>query len=124
MSEHDDVAAGFGDWIALSAEGVASAVDEPGAVQVCRADKKLVPYPKGKSAMVFYFYAARSVREALRRVFADELETPGSRGQGPLAFRVLKGGDAARVHLERLYVEFDERFGSPPTLHASVDDEE
>jgi hypothetical protein len=114
---------GFGDWIALTSEGVGGAPDEPAAVQVARADKSLVQYAKGKSAMVFYFYAARSAREALKRLFADELDEAGARGQGALAFRVLTGGDEARLHLERLYFEFEERFGSPPVLHANGDDE-
>ena len=118
------VAMGFGDWIALDHAGVASAPDEAAAVQVTRRDRSLVQYAKGKSAMVFYFYAARSAREALKRLFAEELEVPGSRGQGELAFRVLVGGDAARAHLERLYFEFAERFGGPPVLHASADDDE
>ncbi|HEY4223812.1 MAG TPA: hypothetical protein VGO62_20790 [Myxococcota bacterium] len=110
--------AGFSDWVALDPHGVAAAPDAPAAVQVSRADRSLAHYPKGKSAMVFYFYAARSAREALKRLFADELDDSGARGQGALAFRVLVGGDAARAHLERLYFEFEERFGAPPVLHA------
>lgn len=123
MSDDDVVGAGFGEWLALDVAGVSSAPDAAAAVQVSRRDRSLVQYAKGKSAMVFYFYAARSAREALRRVFADEIEQTGSRGQGPLAFRVLVGDDAARVHLERLYFEFEERFGGPPVLHVTASDE-
>ena len=67
--------------------------------------------------MVFYFYAARSAREALLRLFADELEEPGARGHGALAFRFLKGGDEVHAHLERLFEEFEQRFGASPVLH-------
>ena len=73
--------------------------------------------------MVFYFYAARSAREALLRLFKEELEDRGSRGQGPLAFRVLVGGDEARAHLEQLYATFQDSFGGPPVLHVSPDDD-
>lgn len=115
---------GFGEWIPLSADGVARAVDAPGAVQLCRLDKSLIDYPKGKSTMVFYFYAGRSVREALKKVFADELDEPGARGEGALAFRFLAGGDEAKRWLEGLYDEFSERFGRPPILHPSDDDDD
>ena len=108
---------GFGEWQPLTPDGVAAAPDAPAAVQVSTEDRRLVPYPKGKSAMVFYFYAALSAREALRRVFKDELEERGSQGEGPLVFRVLVGGDEARQHLERLFEEFEQRFGAAPVLH-------
>jgi hypothetical protein len=109
----------FSDWHSLDADGVGAAPDAPGAVQVSRLDKSLVLYPKGKSAMVFYFYAARSCREALRRLFHDELEAPGAKGQGRLAFRFIEGGEAAQRHLEGLYEAFVERFGAEPVLHAA-----
>lgn len=113
-----EVAAGFGEWIPLTLEGVARCPDAPGAVQVSTEDRRLIAYPKGKSAMVFYFYAQRSAREALRRAFADELDERGARGEGPLVFRVMAGGDDVKAHLERLFTEFEERFGDAPTLHA------
>jgi hypothetical protein len=117
------VEGGFSQWFPLTSAGVEeNAPDAPAAVQLARADKSLVPYPRGKSAMVFYFYAARSAKEALKRLFAEELESAGARGQGPLTFRVLAGGDEARRHLERLYFEFEERFGSAPVLHAEAED--
>ena len=100
----------------------ARAPDEPAAVQLRRANG-LVPYARGKSAMVFYFYAARSARQALLRAFADEVAEPGARGQGPLWFRTAVGGDDVREGLERLYEEFVARFGAPPVLHASDDDD-
>lgn len=114
--------AGFGGWLPLDAEGISSAPDAPCAVQVATRDRRLIAYPSGKSTMVFYFYAARSARGALERLFRDELLEPGARGQGPLSFRVLVGGDDARAHLERLFAEFEARFGAPPILHV-VEDE-
>jgi len=115
--------AAFGNWIDLDAAHVADAPDAPGAVQLGRADRQLVQYPKGKSAMVFYFHAARSVREALRRVFADELEEPGARGEGPLVFRYFLGEDDAQAFLETLFDRFVDDFGRAPILHPDDDDE-
>ena len=113
---------GFSGWIPFDVAGLQRAPDAPAAVQLGRADRTLVLYPSGKSAMVFYFYAARSAREALARVFKDELEEPGARGQGPLVYRVLEGGDDARVHLERLFDDFRTRFGRAPILHPDDED--
>ena len=126
MSAHNDGSAlAFGEWHALDDEHVLrDAPDAPGAVQLKRADGALVQYPRGKSAMVFYFYAARSVREALRRLFRDELDEPGARGEGALVFRVCEGGDAARALLERLFDTFVDDFGRAPILHPDDDDDD
>lgn len=115
---------GFGDWVPLTPEGLNAAIDGPAAVQLCRADKSLIEYPSGKSTMVFYFYAARSAREALRRLFADELEEPGARGEGALLFRTCAGGEEARAWLEGLFDEFVARFGRAPSLHPDDDDDD
>ncbi len=114
----------FGPWHPLDDEGLTAAPDAPGAIQVCRADRSLVQYPSGKSAMVFYVYAARSVRDAMRKLFGDELDTPGARGEGPLAFRWCAGGDDARVWLEGLYDDFCGQFGRAPILHPDDDDDD
>ena len=111
----------FGCWEPLTLEGLNAADDAAGAVQLARADRGLITYPKGKSTMVFYFYAARSMREALRRLFHDELMEPGSRGEGPLVFRTAPGGADVQAWAEGRYDDFVERFGAPPALHA--DDE-
>jgi hypothetical protein len=117
--------ASFGVWIPLDDEHLRrDAPDVPGAVQLRRADASLVQYPRGRSAMVFYFYAARSVREALRRLFRDELDEPGARGEGPLVFRFVVGGDDARALLERHFDAFVDEFGRAPALHADDDDDE
>ena len=105
-------------WWPLTRDDVdAFAPDAPAAVQL-RRGAGLIHYPTGKSAMVFYFYAARSARQALVRLFADELENPGARGEGPLLFRFTAGGDDVRVSLEELFTEFVLRFGSAPRMHA------
>lgn len=105
----------FGAWVALDDAGLAAVPDGPAAVQMRRRDG-LVTYPRGKSAMVFYFYAAKSARTTLREVFADELAAPGVRGHGPLLARWTTD-DGARAALEDLYARFVERFGGPPVLH-------
>lgn len=114
----------FGDWQPLTSAGVDDALDGPAAVQVARADRQLVAYPRGKSAMVFYFYAARSAREALRRLFDDELLEPGARGEGPLVFRVCAGGEPAKAWLEELFERFVTDFGRAPLLHPDDDDDD
>jgi hypothetical protein len=112
---------GFSDWVPLTRHDVrAQAPDAPAAVQVRRAEG-LVRYPQGKSAMVFYFFAERSAREALERLFLDELDAPGARGEGPLLFRVLTS-EGARETLERLFDDFAARFGRAPCLHPGDDD--
>ncbi|MBM4280569.1 MAG: hypothetical protein FJ137_07345 [Deltaproteobacteria bacterium] len=115
----------FGPWWPLSDEAVRrEAPDAPGAVQLRRADGKPVVYPRGRSAMVFYLYAARSTREALLRLFRDELLEPGARGEGPLVFRVRAGGDDARASIEQLFGSFVAEFGRAPILHPDDDDDE
>jgi hypothetical protein len=115
----------FDDWQALDDETVSLlAPDGPGAVQLSRRDRSLVAYPTGKSAMVFYFYAARSVKDALRKLFADELLAPGARGEGPLLFRCCPGGAPAQTWLEGLFDDFVEQFGRAPILHPDDDDDD
>lgn len=106
----------FGGWFPLTAEVIDEAAPRgPAAVQVRRA-LGLVRYPRGQSAMVYYFYAADDAAKALASLFADELAAPGARGHGALWFRFLAGDDARQV-LESLYAEFVARFGEPPALN-------
>ena len=72
----------FGRWFDLTETSVEEhAPDGPAALQVRRA-RGLVDYPTGKSAMVWYGYAATSARSVLKSVFADELQTTDEyRGQ-------------------------------------------
>ena len=111
----------FGPWRPLDAAHLHEVPDGPGGIQLGRADRRLIDYPRGRSAMVFYLYAARSMREALRRLFADELSTPGSRGEGALVWRACPGGDAVRAQCESLFDAFIEQFGRPPILHPDDD---
>jgi hypothetical protein len=109
----------FSSWFPLTPDGVREhAPPTPAAVQVRRAEG-LVVYPEGKSAMVFYFFAGASVREALSTAFADELATPGARGHGPLWFRYL-AGERSQQSLASLFDEFEDRFGAPPALHGTT----
>lgn len=106
----------FTGWFPLTEDGIdEDAPRGPAAVQVRRA-MGLVRYPRGQSAMVYYFYAADDAAAALRNQFQDELETPGARGHGALWFRFLEG-ERSREALETLYAEFVARFGKAPTLH-------
>jgi hypothetical protein len=105
----------FGPWFPLTPEGVAQAPDAPAALQV-RREHGLLRYPQGRSAMVFYAFAASGARSALLRRFADELATAGAEGHGPLLYRTLDD-DGAQDHLEELLDRFVKRFGSAPALH-------
>jgi hypothetical protein len=105
----------FGPWNELTADGVAKAPEGPAALQV-RREHGLLRYPQGRSAMVFYAFAASGARVALERRFADEIATPGAEGQGPLLYRTLDD-EGAQEHLAELLTRFEHRFGSPPALH-------
>lgn len=107
----------FGDWYPLTEAGVDGAPRGAAAVQVRRA-LGLVRYPRGRSAMVYYFYAADDASRALTTVFGDELQEPGVRGHGALWFR-FSTEEGAREGLEALYLEFVRRFGAPPALHGA-----
>jgi hypothetical protein len=105
----------LGAWFELTRDGLSAAPDAPAAVQVRRRDG-LVIYPRGKSAMVYYFFAPSSARQSLLTHFVDELDAPGSRGHGPLLFR-FSTEDAADLALHHLYETFVARFGRAPILH-------
>lgn len=108
----------FGPWIPLTYDGVAQAPEGPAALQV-RREHGLLRYPEGRSAMVFYAFAATGARGALGRRFADELNEAGAEGQGPLLYRTLDE-EGAQAHLEELLARFEQRFGSPPALHSGA----
>lgn len=106
----------FSGWYPLEETIIDEILDPaPGAVQV-RVAEGLVDYPLGKSAMVYFFFAATDARNALREIFEDELKHSGARGRGPLWFRYLQGTDA-QARLEARWTEFVSRFGSPPLWH-------
>lgn len=106
----------FSGWHPLDSESLARFLAPgPTAIQV-RVAAGLVEYPRGKSAMVYFCFAATDPKRVLEERFADELEQPGARGWGPLWFRVLKG-DHARAELEDRWDAFIERFGRAPLWH-------
>jgi hypothetical protein len=109
----------FGAWFPLTGTSIDdNAPAAAAAVQLRRAEGVL-SYPAGKSAMVFYFYAADDAAAALKRLFADEIDEPGCRGLGEVWFRFLSG-PRAREELEALYHEFETRFGTPPVWNADA----
>lgn len=108
----------FSNWIPLTEGDVEkSAPLKPAALQV-KAAGELIDYPIGKSAMVWYGYAANNAARVLREQFDDELRKPGVRGHGPLQFRFIAGGDAARETLETVFRKFARNFGRPPLYNA------
>ena len=110
----------FGEWHPLDDAGLAACPRGPAALQVRRA-AGLEPYPTGKSAMVFYAFAATDAQRALRDAFDDEIEAAGARGKGPLWFRFCDEDEAA-AGLGALYDSFVARFGAPPVLNDDEDD--
>lgn len=105
----------FTSWRPLVRDEVAQHAPEgPAAVQV-RVEEGLLDYPSGRSsAMVCYFYAGDSARETLEELFEDELDEPGVRGDGPLLFRFIEGGDRVLEHLKRRLHRFYVQFGEMP----------
>lgn len=105
---------GFSTWESLDRAGIVRAPDGPAAVQI-RVAEGLVDYPRGRSAMVFFFFAERSARRAL----LEKLDTnwgQDERGLGQLWYRCLQG-PGAREELEGRWDAFYTRFGAPPCLH-------
>jgi len=108
----------FSRWFELTQDGVAAyAPTGPAALQVRRASG-LHDYPSGKSAMIWYGYAATNAREVLEKVFTEELQTPGLTEHGAQEFRFIEGEEEARESLEKVASKFHRRFGSPPVLNA------
>jgi len=70
--------------------------------------------------MVYYFYAARSAREALKRVFQEELDAPGARGRGRWCFAFFSVA-TPRAYTSSASTSNSKRFGAPPTLHVVSD---
>ncbi len=109
----------FSEWIALTPEAVESSLsDVPGLYEV-KIDRKLVDYPMGRSAMVYY---GRTTKEQLglrTLVLADwfsEAKVGVRRqweGVGPLVFRWAGAGDVDTEHARRIRL-FVERFGRTP----------
>ena len=104
----------FGTWYQLlEAPGAAPAA--PGVLQA-RAERPL-PYPRGKSAMVFY--GASAAGEDLRGYVtgrgATALRHAGQVGASFVRFGVT---DRPQPELDRLLGQFSSRFGAPPIANA------
>ncbi len=107
----------FGRWFPY-AEAIEHMPEEPGVLQI-RREQGLVDFPRGKSAMLRYGAAERSLRGALEEL----LQEPG-----PAAVRQTIDGESRveswlvrwavspvpRQHCARLLASFTERFGAPP----------
>jgi len=105
----------FNDWSVLSLDEVEKGVTEGPAAFQLRQAEGLVRYPSGKSAMVYYAYAHHAKRAILESM-QDEIQSPGVRGVGAIWFRTLEHPRALE-HLQRLFVEFERRFGAPPLFN-------
>ena len=71
----------YSNWFPLTEEGLEeSGLSGPAALQVRRA-QGVVDYGEFKSAMVWYGYASEDGAATLRKVFAEELNHAGERGQ-------------------------------------------
>lgn len=108
----------FTSWYPLTREGVEQGAPTlPAAVQV-RLEDGLIQYSARRaSAMVCYFYAREDAQRALLERFADEVDSPGARGHGPLLFRYIVGGDEVIEHLKRLMFRFHSQFNELPLFN-------
>lgn len=109
----------FSEWIALTPEAVeASLSDVPGLYEV-KIDRKLVDYPTGRSAMVYYGRTTKEQPGLRTLVLADWFSDAkdGVRrqweGVGPLVFRWAAAPDVETEHARRIRL-FVERFGRTP----------
>ena len=109
----------FSEWITLTPEAVESSLsDGPGLYEV-KIDRKLVDYPMGRSAMVYY---GRTTKEqpGLRKLVLDDWFSEAKMGVrrqwevvGPLVFRWAGAADVDTEHARRVRL-FVERFGRTP----------
>lgn len=104
----------FGTWYQLL-EASSAAPSAPGVLQA-RAERPL-PYPRGKSAMVFY--GATAIDEDLRGYVtgrgAGDLRQAGAAGARFVRFGVTP---RPQPELERLLGQFSSRFGALPAGNA------
>lgn len=92
--------------------------DVAGLYEVKVDSRTLVPYPAGKSAMIYY--GRTDERQSLRLAVQEDWFTPEKEairaqwaGYGPLVFRWAATPDPAPEHERRLRL-FRERFGRLP----------
>jgi hypothetical protein len=106
----------FGVWHPF-AEASAAAPDGPGLLQA-RADA-LLPYPRGKSAMVLY--AGTPAQDTLRHYVRDA-GAPVLRRADACGARWVRFGEtpSPERELARLLAHFQDRFGAPPAGNAET----
>ena len=98
-------------------EAPAAAPAAPGVLQA-RAERPL-PYPRGKSAMVYY--GASAADEDLRG-YVTGRGAGALRRAGDAGARFIRFGTTARPQpeLERLVTQFTGRFGAPPLANIAI----
>ena len=105
-------------WLPLSPERIETLSDVPGLYEV-KVERRLVEYPVGRSAMVYYGKTDDgnpSLRRlVLRDWFGADKEAIRTlwEAHGPLVFRWAATDAPDREHDRRLRL-FTERFGRPP----------
>jgi hypothetical protein len=104
---------GFGDWQPLAS---AHPPEEPGILQMRagQGSAGLRPYPKGKSAMVYYDADDATLVSAL-----DRARLVGAAIGEPLYVRFAPSARPLD-ELARLLDTFVERFGAPPELNSQA----
>lgn len=105
----------FGTWYQLL-EAPSAAPAAPGVLQA-RGERPL-PYPRGKSAMVFYGASAggEDLRGYVAGRGAADLRHAGDAGARFVRFGVT---ERPQPELDRLLAQFSSRFGAPPVGNAS-----
>lgn len=109
----------WGPWIFLTEAQVETLGPETAGVYEVKVNKRLVDYPHGRSAMIYYGCTREEVptiREALRLEWMseDKAEIRAAWSEyGELVFRFAVCEDPLGEHLRRLE-NFEQRFGRPP----------
>ena len=105
-------------WIPLTPATIADLSDVPGLYEVKVDSKDLVPYPTGKSAMIYYGITdqRRSLQQTVREDWFTPEKEPIRReweAWGPLVFRWAATETGEAEHARRVR-QFVERFGRIP----------
>lgn len=103
-------------WIRLTREAVDGTLSDIAGLYEVKVDGKVVDYPNGKSAMIYY----GKTHESLRKLALDDWFTPEKEAirkqwedYGTIVFRWAQTADPDPEHLRRM-TQFIERFGRYP----------
>lgn len=106
------------EWWPLTAEAVQNLSDIPGLYEV-KVERRLVDYPAGRSAMIYYGITEKEA-PSLKAIVARDWLTPEKEAirrnweaYGPLVFRWAATPDPQEEHERRVRL-FRERFGRSP----------